>query len=113
MTRSRRRAADGTDLTTSKERWDRRATESLLRDPAYYAESPWKGAIRFSLNEAQSHYYLSGEKAPFLLEEREIAADYLTDFCALVSGGDAVLPMEDVLRATRMTLRIQRKADTE
>lgn len=83
--------------------------------PYYWQFYIWgtKGTLRFSLNEAQSHYYLSGEKEPFLLEEREIDADYLTDFCALVSGGDAVLPMEDVLRATRMTLQIQRKADTE
>ena len=83
--------------------------------PYYWQFYIWgtKGTLRFSLNEAQSHYYLSGVKEPFLLEERENDADYLTDFCALVSGGNAVLPMEDVLRATRMTLQIQRKADTE
>ena len=82
--------------------------------PYYWQFYIWgtKGVIRFSLNDEKAYYYLAGKAEPIELEEKEIEADYLTDFHRFVTGqGDTVLPMEDVFRATRATLTIQKAAN--
>lgn len=82
--------------------------------PYYWQFYIWgtKGVIRFSLNDEKAFCYLAGKAEPVELEEKEIDADYLTDFHRFVTGqGDTVLPMEDVFRATRATLTIQKAAN--
>ena len=82
--------------------------------PYYWQFYIWgtKGSLAFSLNEATSHYYVAGQKEPVVLDEAAPEADYLTDFCHLVSGRDNVLlPMEEVFRSTRKTLQIQSRCN--
>lgn len=82
--------------------------------PYYWQFYIWgtKGVIRFSLNDEKAYYYLAGEKEPIELEEKAVETDYLTDFHQFLSGqGATVLPMEDVFRATRATLEIQKAAN--
>ena len=45
--------------------------------------------------------------SPIAFEKIEPPTDFLTDFLALVNGKKAVLPQDDVFKATRDTLTIQ------
>ena len=76
--------------------------------PYYWQFYVWgtRGTIRFSLNEEESFYYVQGEKEPIKLIEDDISADYLTDFI----NGDNI-KMQDVFKATRKTLEIQKFSD--
>ena len=83
--------------------------------PYYWQFYFWgtKGVISFSLNEKETEYFIKGEKAPRILEEKPVG-DYLTDFLKVVNGDqDAVLPMKDVFKSTRETLLIQKAADDD
>ncbi|MBQ9940907.1 MAG: Gfo/Idh/MocA family oxidoreductase [Clostridia bacterium] len=82
--------------------------------PYYWQFYVWgtKGTVRFSLNENESYYYISGEKQHFVLDEQECETDYLTDFYNLYLGRkNVVLPVTDSLYATRTTLQIQKKSE--
>lgn len=83
--------------------------------PYYWQFSVWgtKGVLQFSLYEENSFYYLSGNKEPIPLEKGTVATDYLTDFYRMTNGEDhVILPMHEVLSATRKTLEIQHRADS-
>lgn len=81
--------------------------------PYYWQFYIWgtKGTIRFSLNEEKSYYYTEGSATPTLLDEATAKVDYLTDFYNVLNGKDnAILPMQDVLKATAKTLQIQQQS---
>lgn len=81
--------------------------------PYYWQFYVWgtKGVIRFSLNEKNAQYYLSGDAKPKALTEFEITEDYLTDFYNMVCGkSDVILTPEEVFSSTRKTLEIQKSS---
>jgi len=89
-------------------------TEPGFSLPYYWQFFIWgtKGMISFSINEEKSKYFLATDKEPFELIEEEVKDNYLTDFYKMLGGDKNVaLQMEDVLKATRQTLKIQEFAD--
>jgi len=80
--------------------------------PFYWQFYIWgtNGTLRFSLGDEKIEYYIKGDANPHILEEAPVT-EYLTDFYRLLNGEkDIILPMQDVLSATRATLKIQEAA---
>lgn len=90
--------------------------------PYYWQFFIWgtEGMIGFSLSEKQltnsqgekqAFYFIKGMSNPIPLEEDQ-AENYLTDFLKVVRGEeDVILPVEEVIKSTRNTLLIQKKAN--
>ena len=75
--------------------------------PYYWQFYIWgeRGMLSFSIN-SDALLFEKGNPTGIKIEPAE-TVDYLTDFLALVSGEDAVLPMSEVFASTRKTLEIQ------
>jgi predicted dehydrogenase len=80
--------------------------------PYYWQFYIWgeKGTISFSMN-TEAVLFEQGNPEKQVLENKK-AENYLTDFYRLVNGEKkVVLPMEEVFKSTRLTLKTQRVAD--
>ncbi len=80
--------------------------------PYYWQFYLWgeKGTLCFSMN-GETAFFEKGKKEKQVIEDIS-TDDYLTDFNRLVNGEKGViLPMEEVFKSTRYTLKIQKESE--
>ncbi|MDR0406342.1 MAG: Gfo/Idh/MocA family oxidoreductase [Clostridiales bacterium] len=82
--------------------------------PHYWQFYIWgaEGVLIFSPHGQTAVCYLGGDKVPRVIGQKPTERDFLTDFLSVTRGeSGVVLPMRDVLDATRDTLTVQQFAD--
>lgn len=80
--------------------------------PFYWQFYIWgeRGVISFSANSPSVTCHVADQKEPIIFEKPQVTLDYISDFAALVGGEKVRLPMDEVFKATKDTLTIQKGA---
>lgn len=81
--------------------------------PMYWQFTVWGtgGVLDFALGKEDILFYGRGKKEPEIVFQKAPTTDYMTDFLHLCHGEDVLLPMEEVFRSTRNTLKVQTYAN--
>lgn len=82
--------------------------------PYYWQFYIWgtKGSMEFALRDKEMVYYKEGKAGTEKIALNMPQADYLSDFLKVTAGeSDVIVPMQEVLDATRQTLWVQQEAE--